>query len=114
MKIENLDVADGQIKKITSNVKDLSIVLLDWKQQSWHLKFDNILAVENFNIEEEDLVCLTIESNNNFIAKAIKITEEDDALFFFCYSFFTRHAKKPKLRVVATNCEIEAMSLSQS
>ena len=111
MKIENLDVADGKIKKITSDVKDLSIVLLDWKEKIWHLKFDNILAIENFNIEEEDLVDLTIESDSNFILLAMNMTEEDDNLIFFCYSFFTRHANKPRLRVVATGCEIEAMSL---
>ena len=111
MKIERLDVADGRIEEIRSNVKDVTVILLDWKERWLRLTFNNIYALENFNIEGEDLFELRVESENQFIDLVLKMTEdvEESDLPLFCYSFFTRYIETATMRIVASDCQVEIL-----
>lgn len=108
MELKNLRIDDGQIQKITSTIDCVYVIFQDWQGTLWNLKFDNVIAIENFSIEGEDVGNWSIQSDNEFITLARNISQEPD-LPVFCYSFFSAWTEKIRLRIVASNCEVSAL-----
>jgi hypothetical protein len=107
MKIDlnDLPIADGKIQFVRTSLQNAEIGFTDWQDVKWLLRFYDVLAVENLNIEGEELDRLEITSGGGFIDRARELVDEPDAAVN-CFAFFTPWKEQARLRVVAGSCEV--------
>jgi hypothetical protein len=111
MNLEDLAIADGTIQLVQSSNKNTTVVLTDWQEKRWKLVFHNVLALENFNIEDEDLDRVAVAIDNDFVRRVRSIVKEPDAEVML-YCFFTPWSDEPRLRVLAEGCRVESLEPS--
>ena len=107
MDLDTLPLSDGYIVSVTSNVENVTARFIDWEQNTWIIKFLNVLAVEFFNPEKEELDRISVSREDTLIDKARRITREPE-LLVFCYSFFSAWSEEAVLRVIANAYTIES------
>lgn len=109
MYISDLIVTDGQILELVSTSQSLLITFLDWENKRWILEFRDVIALESFSVEGEDLDSIQISSDDAFSNQA-KLIAQDLSLTVFCYSFSSAWTGKVILRVVAGNGEARPLT----
>ena len=112
MNLEDLAIADGSIEFMRSSNEDVAVVLADWQEKRWKLVFTNVLAVENINIEGEDLDRVVVAIDNDFVRRVRAIIKEPDADAML-YCFYTPWSEEPRLRVLAGSCRVESLEGSE-
>ncbi|MCP4537141.1 MAG: hypothetical protein GY832_08330 [Chloroflexi bacterium] len=108
MILDELQIADGQIVEIHSTREVLVVAFCDWQEQKWQLLFSNVVGIEAFSPEGEDLAGVEIEEDNELTRKAWEVTAEDDSVLR-CYIFTSAWSGNPVLRVVATVCQVKQL-----
>ena len=111
MNLNELVISDGHIVKIVSKLSCSIITLVDWKENFWSLTFMNVIAIESFNPEGEELDRIEISSDDSLIHRARAIAREPD-LPVSCYSFFSAWSDESVLRIVANDCKIHPVNES--
>jgi len=89
-------------------MKDAEIIFVDWNDVKWRFTFTDVLAVENLNIEGEELDRLEIVENDQYGLRVRSLVDEPDAKVNI-YMFFTPWKDEPRLRVVAGGCIVSGV-----
>lgn len=105
MELKDLTIADGRIEAIRSSVNDCVVTFRDWQEERWDILFVNVIGVENFNIEGEELDSIIEEEDSSFIARSRKMAKEPNEPMM-CYSFRSPWNDESLLRIVANRCEV--------
>jgi hypothetical protein len=104
MKLDRVPLSDGVIESVITTKNDTRVALVDWKGNKWLLRFIGVLAVVDFNVEGEDIDGVMISSNGEFMDEARRVTNEPSSKLF-CFGFFDAWTEKPRLRIVAEDCD---------
>jgi hypothetical protein len=107
MDLQNFAFADGRIEAIHTSATNAEIDLIDWHGAKWRLTFVDVLAVENLNVEGEDLDRFEIRSSDPYIDRVRSLVDEPNAIVNI-YLFFTPWKDEPRLRIVARDCEVSS------
>lgn len=107
MLLRELQISDGQIKKIASGISNVNLVFKDWRNQEWLIAFRKILSIQNFSIEGQDLSHIEILSEDPFKEITMEYFPDESAESYRCYSFYGAWSEKPLLKIIAeSECEI--------
>jgi len=106
MKLQDIAFADGQVESVRTSSAVAEIVFADWRNAKWKLTFVEVLAVENANIEGDELDRLEVRSDDPYIQRIRLLVDEPDASVNM-YLLFTPWKEEPRLRVVASDCRVE-------
>lgn len=104
MKLDRVPLSDGVIESVNTTKDDTRVAFVDWKGNKWLLRFLGVLAVVDFNVEGEDIDGVEISSNGEFIDEARLVTNEPSSKLY-CFDFFGAWSEKPRLRIVAEDCD---------
>lgn len=101
MKLDEIQISDGRILSISSDVKEVVITFQDWKEQVWKFYFYDVLAIQSFSVEGEELSHLTVIDRDDFKDIALEHFSDENPEDFHCYSFFGVWSDKILLRIIA-------------
>ena len=87
MQLNELQISDGKILRFTSDLQGLNVIFQDWKEQKWSLLFYEVLAIQSFSVEGEELSHLTISKDDAFKTMTLDYYSDEDPKNFNCYSF---------------------------
>lgn len=99
MNANELAVADAKIEWVRTSLENAEVGFIDWRDKRSILVFGDVVAVENLNIEGEELDRLETNSSNAFVTRARELADEPDASLT-CYDFFVPWKDEPRLRIV--------------
>lgn len=103
MQLGELELADASILKIESTSANVKITLRDWKGKKWLIMFNEFLALQNFNIEGEDLSHIQIKTEDLFKTFVMKAFQDESFERFLCFDFYGVWSDMALLKVVATH-----------
>lgn len=103
MKLTDLQISDGKILKITSDLYGLNIILQDWQEQRWSLFFYEVISIQSFSVENEDLSHITISKKDTFKTTTLQKFSDEDPNDFYCYSFNGVWNEFALLKIIAKN-----------
>ena len=106
MKLQDIAFADGRVESVRTSLSDAEVVFTDWQNIKWTLTFVGVLAVENANIEGEEVDRLEVRNDDPYINSIRFLVDEPNANVNV-YLLFTPWKDTPRLRVVATDCKVE-------
>lgn len=106
MELKELAFSDGSIEATRSSLNEFIVVFKDWQEKRWEISFENVIGVESFNVEGEELDGVFEETKSDFIDRSRKLAKEPDAPMK-CYAFRSAWNDEPLLRIVATSCEVK-------
>jgi|GEM_PF-2558007 len=109
MNIEEIAFADGMVKSVSTCRNHCEIFFLDWREVTWRLRFENVLAVENLNIEGEDIHRLEIGYQEAYVARVRRLVDEPDEEMNV-YNFYSAWQDEPRLRIVASSCTVSSVT----
>ena len=107
MQVQDIAIADGKIESIRTSATDAEVFFVDWRETKWQLTFVDVLAVENLNVEGEELDRLEVRNDDPYIDRVRSLVDEPDARVN-AYLFFTPWKEEARLRVVARDCDVKA------
>ena len=67
MKLQDIAFADGRVESVRTSLSDAEVVFTDWQNIKWTLTFVGVLAVENANIEGEEVDRLEVRNDDPYI-----------------------------------------------
>jgi hypothetical protein len=108
MEVQEIAIADGKVESVRTTLMDTEVIFVDWQEVKWRMTFTNVLAVENLNIEGEELDRLEVVTNDDYVVRVRDLVDEPNAPVSD-YMFFTPWKNKPRLRVVAGRCIVETV-----
>ena len=108
MRLEDLQTADGHVESIETARESTIVVLRDWQEKLWQLKFVNAIALEAFSPEGEELAGVSVEAPEALARRATEVTKDVDGPFQ-CYAFESAWSHHAVLRVVASSCEVTTL-----
>ena len=109
MELKELAISDGRIQATRSSLNEFVVTFRDWQEQQWEISFENVIGVESFNVEGEELDGIVEEADSDFIDRSRKLAKEPDALMT-CYSFRSPWNEESLMRIVATGCEVRKIA----
>jgi hypothetical protein len=107
MQVQELAIADGRVESVRTSTADAEIIFSDWQEAKWRLTFVDVLAIENLNIEGEELDRVEVRNDDVYIERIRRLVDEPDAIVNI-YMFFTPWKDEPRLRVVARDCNVKS------
>ncbi|MCA8985129.1 MAG: hypothetical protein KDA76_15320 [Planctomycetaceae bacterium] len=107
MKLQDIAIADGKIESVRTSITEAEINFVDWREAKWSFTFVDVLAVENLNVEGEELDRLEVRKDDPYIERVRAIVDEPNATVNV-YLFFTPWKDEPRLRVVAKDCNVNS------
>ncbi|UVE45925.1 hypothetical protein KS461_01170 [Pseudomonas chlororaphis] len=99
--MNSFSAADGTIQKITSTPRVLVVNFTDWKEQSWTIIFENLIAFQSIGAEGEEIS--EIIESEKILLENINIEDIDGATK--SYSFISAWSSNPALIIVAKDYE---------
>ncbi|WP_414881169.1 hypothetical protein [Pseudomonas sp. IT-P2] len=99
--MNDFSITDGTIQKITSLPGKLSIDFKDWKEDSWTLIFENLIAFQSIGAEGEEIAEISMQKSE-FLENLDQDDLEQDSK---SYSFLCAWYQKPVLIVIASSFE---------
>lgn len=99
--MNSFSAADGTIQKITSTPGVLVVNFTDWKEQSWTIIFENLIAFQSIGAEGEEIS--EIIESEKILLKNINIEDIDGTIK--SYSFISARSSNPALIIVAKGYE---------
>lgn len=108
MQLQNIAIADGKVESVRTSMTDAEIIFVDWSDVKWKFTFIEVLAVENLNIEGEELDRLEVSENGQYVERVRSLVDELEAKVNL-YMFFTPWKDEPRLRVVAGGCVVTSV-----
>ena len=109
MRIEDVSIADGKVESVHTSMATSEVIFLDWQEVKWRLLFNDVLAVENLNIEGEELDRIEVSMDDPYIQRVRSLVDEPDATVAL-YGFFTPWKDEARLRVIAGSCNVEVLA----
>lgn len=105
MHLKDIAIADGKVKSVKTSMMEAELIFVDWKDVSWRLTFIDVFAVENLNIEGEELDRLAVVEDHRYIERVRSLVDEPEAKMNM-YMFFVPWKNEPRLSVVAGGCVV--------
>lgn len=109
MRIEDIAIADGKVESVQTSMMVTDVIFVDWQEIKWRLRFNDVLAIENLNIEGEELDRLEVLPNDAYVERVRGLVDEPDASVNL-YGFFTPWKDEPRLRIIAGSCNVQALN----
>lgn len=98
--MKDLVINDGEIERIASSAGLLEVVFKDWKENSWLLSIDELIAFESIGAEGETLGELVIEEDNEYKNKILNLLPEEASLKTSVFVFKSAWNDFPVLQAI--------------
>jgi len=105
MKLDELTLADGHVDGIRSSLSEVIIDFTDWEERRWEIVFENVIGLEAFGIEGEELDRVEEREDKALMERSRKIAQEPDTPMR-CYSFYSPWRDDCLLTIVASSCVV--------
>ena len=90
MILSELDISDGQITEFTVQSDTVTILLKDWQEKTYKIIFKDVIGVEAYSPENNDLCHIAVTSNLKDWPKfLIEEEDENEIKKHSKYSFFS-------------------------
>ena len=108
MKLTDLALSDGHVGGTRSSSTEFVVEFTDWQGKNWEIVFENMIGLESFSAEGEELDKISESVDDIFVARSRKATGEFDAPMI-CYSFHSPWRDDALLTIVASSCFVRRL-----
>jgi hypothetical protein len=103
-----LPIADAQIHEMYIRKGEFCLKGEDWQEKNFVLLFTDVVGVEAYGIEDEDLSHVTANITDEFIERACELANEEN-VGLICFCLYSAWTDSPKLRVVAKGFQFDSV-----
>ena len=104
--LKKVVVEDGRILSYHVERGDLALVFRDYKEQLWHIVFEDVAALESYGCEGDDLCHVRTGPDEGFLQRARDLTQEDDLEQYTCVTFVSAWTSAPAMRILSQACRV--------
>ncbi|ENX35262.1 hypothetical protein F889_00929 [Acinetobacter colistiniresistens] len=103
MKLNDLNLSDAQIIEINSTTQNLKVILKDWREKEWLITFHEVLAIQDFSVECEELSHISVLVTDVFKSEVLDHFSDEDSQRYLSFNFYGVWSDKALLKIVAVN-----------
>ena len=77
-------------------------MMTDWQDIQWEITFKEVLAIQEFSIENIDLSHVSEVAEDSLKSEALRLYKDEEPHRFRCFNFHVGWFETPLLKIIAT------------